>query len=258
VVRTLVIALLALIPAASYAQPAGNGPRFDVASMKLVVEEQGRPSFRILPGRVDCHRISLPELIQKAYNIPYYQADARNALDTGHKFNLKAPLYDIQATMPLGTDTEQLQLMIRSLLLERLKLVVHWDKRDVPVYAVSVANGGLKMHASKDQEDSGVPHRSANMSDGEWMFQERMPLAKLFDFLRFELDRPIVDLTGLQGFYDIDLRWPHGPLSGSPGAVDMNALFSSMEKQLGLKVEAKKLSLNILVIDSFDRVPTAN
>jgi uncharacterized protein (TIGR03435 family) len=153
--RTLVVVLIALTPAASYAQTSSSAPRFDVAWMKLDVEERGRPSFRILPGRVDAHRISLPDLIQKAYNIPYYQTDARNALDTGHKFNFKAPLYDIQATMPAGTNSEQLQLMFCALLLDRLKLVAHWDKREVAVYAVSIANGGLKMHASKDQEDSG-------------------------------------------------------------------------------------------------------
>jgi len=50
-----------------------------------------------------------------------------------------------------------------------------------------------------------------------------MPLAKLFDFLRFELDRPIADLTGLQGFYDIDLIWPHRLAAGSPDPIDVSA-----------------------------------
>jgi hypothetical protein len=78
------------------------------------------------------------------------------------------------------------------------------------------------------------------MSGGDWMFQERIPLSRLFDFLWFEVDRPIVDLTGLQGFYDIDPRSPHGLVSGCPDSIDTNALFSSMKK-VGVKGRSEKV-----------------
>jgi len=130
----------------------------------------------------------------------------------------------------------------------------------VPVYAVGIAKGGLRIRKSQNPPDEDAPYHSANMSEHEWRYRDQMPLSRLIGFLRFELDRPMVDLTGLEGFYDVDLRWPREEPAGGPGpdAGNMGTLFAAMEKQLGLKVEPKKLPFEMVVIDRVDRVPTEN
>jgi uncharacterized protein (TIGR03435 family) len=78
------------------------------------------------------------------------------------------------------------------------------------------------------------------------------------------IDRPVVDLTGLKGPYDIQLDWVPRPLVGNaadPASADVAAgatVFDALDKQLGLKLEERKLPMPVIVIDHIERVPTEN
>jgi uncharacterized protein (TIGR03435 family) len=94
-------------------------------------------------------------------------------------------------------------------------------------------------------------------------------LLQLSQFFQNNLDRPMVDMTGLHGYYDIDLFIPRSlsPDEGASGQATFarieegwsdSAFFEAMEKQLGLKVEKKKVPVEFLVIDHLEAVPTVN
>lgn len=237
-----------------------SAPRFEVASIKLVPQPRpGRLPLRIEPVRLDARQISLAELIQHAYSVPWYQIVWNSAVDSaGKKFAPPMPIYDVSATMPAGTSTGDVHLMLQSLLADRLNFRMHHENRDVPVYAVRTAPGGLRM--GKADPPSDQQYRT-EIAPNEFRYRAKMSVSKLIELLRLELDRPMVDLTKLTDSYDIDLRWPRVDVPGGdngPDPANIATLFSAMEKQLGLLVEARKVPLDMLVIDRVDRVPTAN
>jgi uncharacterized protein (TIGR03435 family) len=236
-----------------------TAPRFEVASIKLMPQPRpGRPSLRVDPSRLDARQLSLAELIQHAYSVPWYQIVWKSAADsTGRKFTAPMPIYDVAATMPAGTSTDDVHLMLQSLLADRLNFRMHRENRDMPVYAVRIAPGGLRVGKADPPPDQ---QYRTEMAPNEFRYHAKMPLSKLIELLRLELDRPMVDLTKLADSYDIDLRWPRIDTPGDmgPDPANMATLFSAMEKQLGLLVEARKMPLDMLVIDRVDRVPTEN
>jgi uncharacterized protein (TIGR03435 family) len=237
-----------------------TAPRFEVASIKLVPQPRpGRPSLRIDPARLDARQISLAELIQHAYSVPWYQIVWNSAADSaGKKFAPPMPIYDVAATMPAGTSLDDVHLMMQSLLADRLNFRMHRENREMPIYAVKIASGGLRIGKADPPPDQ---QYRTEIAPNEFRYHAKMPISKLIELLRLELDRPMVDFTKLADSFDIDLRWPRVDTSGGdngPDPANMATLFSAMEKQLGLLVEACKMPLEMLVIDRVDRVPTAN
>jgi uncharacterized protein (TIGR03435 family) len=285
-----VIAVSAILGFASFAawgQAAGNVPRFEVASVKpSVPAADGRRPMSIVrdPGRIDYKNIHLLTLLYEAYGVREDQVIGPP------EFN--SAFYDVVATMPPGTTPGQLAVMFQTLLAERLKLKVHRETRELPVYAVAIAPNGLRMHAAQtapDEEGPGAESKKPTslpyqvyQGQGVTRITGKMSLSTLIGTVRGRLDRPMLDMTALKGDFDIKLEWasegeaparamggaPIGaiPLSGgdaapvasAPGGSSREALFSAMAKQLGLKVDARKAPVEMLVIDHVERVPTEN
>jgi uncharacterized protein (TIGR03435 family) len=154
--------------------------------------------------------------------------------------------------------------MLRSLLADRFKLTFHREQKEFSIYVLGVARSGPKLKASTAAPDSPpalistvypqrivLPARNATMGD----------LASLMQ--RAILDRPVVDKTGLQGRYDFDLEWAPdetqfgGEVAAAPAEAPSAPLFSAIQQQLGLKLEATRGPINALVVDSVER-PSAN
>jgi len=153
-------------------------------------------------------------------------------------------------------DLTQLQGMIRKALAERFGLKLHREQREMGVYAVTVAKGGPKLTESASDPNGRVEqHRR----EGPGWHMELMKNATMGDLaliLEFRSDRPIVDQTGLKGRYDFQLKW----LTDDNHAGDPDAppgLFTAIEEQLGLKLEAKRAPADVLVVDKVER-PGAN
>jgi uncharacterized protein (TIGR03435 family) len=157
--------------------------------------------------------------------------------------------------------------MLQALLVERFQLRFHRETRQTPVYALVAGKNGPRMKERKP-DDGGAPFslpiiglhmpaRNVSMTQFADILQTIIPLTD-----PDRQDLPVLDQTGLSATFDFDLTWSGDPsLSGERGATGdpPNApdLFTAIEEQLGLKLEAKKAPVSILVIDSVDK-PSAN
>jgi uncharacterized protein (TIGR03435 family) len=155
----------------------------------------------------------------------------------------------------------QVQLMLQALLADRFHLKVHSEKKLMPVFAITIAKQGLKIKKADSSEDPMLMFRPSVQPDGIRIIRlvvKNGSMRDLADLYSKFLDRPIVDRSGLDGRYDFtvdyeantDAPGPFSELSG-PG------LFRALEEQAGLKLEATKGTVEILVIDHAEK-PSQN
>lgn len=244
------ITLFAIAAAFScFAQSTDSLPRFEVASVKLS-DPQSRNNaapFQMSPGSLTTRGLPLRACIMLAYKVMPAQIVGPDWLDDVR--------LDIVAKAATPVDEQQLALMFRTLLTERLGVKTHTDRKEMPVYVLTLAKGGPKFSPSATEgplatEQNGRVLTIRNIS----MFEFAMEMSgKLFD-------RPLVDATGLKGRYDIRID-ASDTLAGGPGTGQMealNAMILVFQEQLGLKVEAKKDWVDVLIVDHAEKTPTAN
>jgi uncharacterized protein (TIGR03435 family) len=152
---------------------------------------------------------------------------------------------------------DQGRALVRKLLAERFGLATHTGKRELSVYAITVARGGVKMTPSAGDPNA-LPDENDSENAGQAAMQmQNAAVAALATVLRFRLDRPVVDKTGLTGRYDFVLKWTvddtRAPTDGSAAP----SLFTAMQDQLGLKLEPVRTMADVVVIDKVGR-PSAN
>ncbi len=175
--------------------------------------------------------------------------------------------YDISAKVPPQASADEFNLMLQSLLTERIGLVVHHEMREQSVYEMSIAKGGLRMkEAGPLREGEKATAYSANTPEGGFRLVARM--TRFSDIVRWWerfAQMPIVDRTGLSGYFDFVLELPpNEPQSQSPDAVPASAtplwftFPGAVEKQLGLRLDRRKEKADVLVVDRFDKLPSEN
>jgi len=243
-----ILALAVLAAACGIAQAS-----FEVATVKVVDTSKFGDSFQINLGAVRHEEVTfgnaaLVNCIRFAYNL------ASDEQIVGPDWIKSYPyFYDIDAKGAVGSTREQLQAMMQTLLKERFKLVVHREQREMSHYALVVAKGGAKMAAVKELPPD---YRGTNFGG---RIDNMMPMTLLAYLLsRFETGRPILDFTGLKGLYEVKLEWA---LARGPAAAGDSAgpsLFTALEEQLGLKLEGRKGPVEVLVVDSAEKVPAEN
>jgi uncharacterized protein (TIGR03435 family) len=151
---------------------------------------------------------------------------------------------------------DQQREMLQKLLAERFGLKFHRIKRDLSVYAITVAKGGPKLTASKGDMD-GLLDQTSNGNSVEVTYRfTNNSVADFAQGMRSFLDRPLVDETRLKGKFDFTLEWTRdGVVNSDPKAPP--GLFTAVQEQLGLKMEPTKGPAEVLVIDRAER-PSAN
>jgi len=260
ILRSLLLALFAL-PAIAQSTPP---PAFIAADIHAS-PHHAQPFFYtppIVQSRYVIHDATMVDLIYTAYGL----LDRDNV--QGDPSWLEQDHFDIVAKIPPNTSQATLKLMLRTLLAERFQLVVHTGTASAPAFVMSVAKGGPKLKESAAlPEDSPLgpppllfvvvppavrlPGRYATMAE----------LASVFQ--RGALDRPVVDRTGLPGRYDFDLEFTpddaqfSGALAGIGGDSPLPGLFTAIQQQLGLRLDATKGPVDVLVVDRAER-PSAN
>jgi uncharacterized protein (TIGR03435 family) len=171
---------------------------------------------------------------------------------------LETERFDIdgQADIPGVANLHQIQEMLQNLLRDRFDLKLHRDKRDLSIYAIKVAKGGPKL-AQSTANTYGLPTQSGHGQGGQQ--QRKFTNNSMSDFalgMQNYMDRPVVDETALPGRYDFTLKWtPDNVPTNEPGAAP--GIFTAIQEQLGLKLEATKGPADVLVIDHIER-PSAN
>jgi uncharacterized protein (TIGR03435 family) len=186
--------------------------------------------------------------------------------------------FDIAAQLPDGAMPGEVPEMLRALLADRFKLIARLEAREAPIYALvpGRTDGALgpQLHrASVDCEAleskstpvppvvAGDPPRCANEIGGTLVGRGQR-LAVLARMLSLFADRPVVDMSGLSGPFDFDVRFgglntPAGARSGAPAVETSEELFTAVREQLGLKLEPRRGPMEFLVIDHVER-PTEN
>lgn len=249
--RIIVTAALAMcISHAAFCQPTALVAAFDVASVKVNRSSQ-RSGIETEPGKVTIRNVSLKLIIQAAYSVKGYQISGPGWLESER--------YDIiaKASSPVFED-EKLMPMLQPLLADRFKLALHSETQDLPVWMLVPGNKGLKLHASKDEGLLEIKRRGPNR-----LTARRMSMAELANYLTAHMDHPVEDMTGIKGFFDITLDWTRDDRSQSPRSEPAAetggpSIFTALQEQLGLKLEARKGPVAILVIDHAEKIPTEN
>jgi uncharacterized protein (TIGR03435 family) len=254
------VAILALRCGAASAQPT-----FDVASVKRIVGASGGIRQEITRTSLSMRGVTLGYCIRWAYGLrPYatYQTAGPSWVDPPY-----AEFYDVVAKTDVPATPEQLRMMLRTLLAARFKLVLHQEQRNTPIYALTTSKDGPKMVSSNKPEGEGeIKPRGVNVFDCEGC-----SMARLADFLdsitRLPNDpAPVVNETRLQGTFDFSLDLQkhkeydasRAPVLDDRGHVDMRGVVMRTLPDIGLKLEAKRSPIEVLVIDQASREPTAN
>jgi uncharacterized protein (TIGR03435 family) len=240
-IRTLVVCVLCLGAAA---QPR---PVFEVASVKPSGDLGG--SFRSTAGvdadRINFVNVTLRTCIQRAFSLKSYQIAGPDWLNQ-ERFVILA-----KASVP--APEEKILEMLQTLLVDRFKLAFHRETRETAVYALVVAKNGPRLKDAKDESVSQI-------SGGVEAVFEGVPMGMLANVIGNSLDRPVLDETGLKGRYDFTLTWSErkrkGPAPES-AAPEAPSIFTSLPAMLGLKLEARRVPMEIFVIDRVER-PSEN
>lgn len=233
---------------AGQAQRLAAPARFEVASVHRAAP-QGGPgdiprNMDRSPGHFAMRNVPLRFALEWAYDVKDYEID-------GPEWIKNEERYDIVATALGPATDDQMKPMLQTLLTERFQLKLHLETRELPVYALIPGKGPAKVKPPS-------PEGESTLSGGQAaVLFHKFPLSRLTFLLLRRMDRPVLDLTGLTGIYDytIDLS---GLNSFNPQPPDSTApsIFTSIQTDLGLKLEPRKAPIQILVIDSANKVPT--
>jgi uncharacterized protein (TIGR03435 family) len=270
---------------ATDASPQSSGERFEVASIRasriesisLTPDEGwvGGPSVKVQGSRVDIRRLSLTALVLRAFNVRPYQLVAPAWLNE--------PLFDIQATTPQGADAGLIPTMLRRLLEERFGMVARTDERQLPVYELIVRPEGAQLGQAASLTDvfpaltasDGITPlhpdvvrartflRSTPETDGFMRLEGMLTLEELAQFLTLRMDLPVIDRTGLAGYYRMLFRILPSDYQGrresTAGASEPSgsSWFKALER-LGLELRRTRADLPIVVVEKISRTATDN
>lgn len=272
--------------AAAPSPKAADLPRYDVASIKPYKADDSRFRIMMTPDGVSYHGVSARIMLQQAFGVEDDRILGEPAWIKTNRYDVEAKVAPEDAPRLKDLKAEQRNAMMLQLLVDRFNLKYHHEQRELPMYAMVVAKGGLKMKPTQaDPPGTSAPDNNGPPSgDGP-----RPPMGKhmlmmnpghlestgastdmLADIFSRQLQRTVVDKTGLSGEYDFTLNYtpdsmpmpPHGGADGgakpeSPVDQGGPSLFTAVEEQLGLKLEATKGMVDVIVIDHID-LPTEN
>ncbi len=271
--------MLLLCAGMGFAQDVPAKEEFEVATIKPSVPPTRRVGCSSGPGFADptllrCEQMSLRNLILWAYDIKVYELAGPDWL--------KNQVFDISARVAPGTTQVQLAGMLRNLLIERFGLETHHESKELMQYDLVVAKNGPKFKETADNSPALKPetYHAQLAKDGYPVLElghsgiliqkgrGRLYLAgwtmdKLAAEIERELAMLVADVTGLKGKYDIGLYWVvRQGLSAQASAVggdnDGPSLPQALQEQLGLRLEARKAPVEVLVIDHADKMPIGN
>jgi uncharacterized protein (TIGR03435 family) len=206
------------------------------------------------PERITFTHTSLKNLIRAAYGVR-----SSHYIETPSW--MESATFDLVANIRPGATRDEANLMLQNLLADRFQLKVHRTTRELPIYALVVAKNGPKLKVAANDPDAPKP-RGTLRSGGRKKFEfDSWTMAGFADALENDVDRPVIDMTGLEGTYDIRLEFASAPpVAFAPGSPDPQAseLFTALSEQLGLRLESRRGPVVVLVVDSASRQPIEN
>lgn len=224
------------------------GIAFDVASVTPSLP--GSPSTSdIQPGRFHCTNKSVAWLMWIAYSIQDNQISGAPDWVRSVGFDIDART-EAARTGSAAEMESHLGPLLQRLLEDRFRLKIHREDRQTTLYSLVVAKSGPRLKPS----DTPNPSMGNSLQDGKMVLKaDGLSMGSLARFLSRQAGRPVVDKTGLAGNYDVKLEW--SPDQNPDSTAE--SIFSALQEQLGLRIEAIKGPVNFVIIDSVER-PAAN
>ena len=268
--RSIAFAAL-LFAARSRAQSPPTSPAFEVASIKANKSTDFRLQMESLPGgTLRVVNFPLKLIIIEAFGLPL-QSSQR--LSGGPDW-INSEKYDIEAKAPQGavpaglsgkSRSDRLMLMLQTLLADRFKLTVHRETKQMTVYSLVASKNGPRVQRAKlDEKD--CPESSSLVApvpgtdychaffggQGRGIHGKTVTMADLATWLENWTDHPVKDNTGFKGLFDIDTEgW--GSMNTPEATLDGPPSLPAVLDKVGLKLEATKDSVEVIVIDHIER-----
>ena len=225
-----------------------QSPSFEVATIKVNDSGPGGLGFPgVRNGILSARNVSLKMMLQSAYDLSELRVVGPDWLNSAR--------FDLAGKAPPGVPDTDLMPMLQALLKDRFHVEVHREMKEMPVYEMVVAGGGVKMLPfDPERKFSGInPH-------GNMIFAPSATMPDLATRMTGFAGRPIIDRTGLQGRYAVVLIFmrPDATAAETSAPDAPPDFFTAVQQQLGLKLEPKKEPVEVLVVDHADRLPTDN
>jgi bla regulator protein BlaR1 len=210
-------------------------------------------------------KASLHGLIRMAYGVQDSQISGGPDWINSGKYDIEAKIGSSAADQLSNLSSQQAMLirqqLVQALLVDRFKLAIHREMRDLPDYELLVGDGGLKIRQAKPDDnytDGAKGFDGRPIGRGTLVFSENyklvgqgIPMAELVKELSRRLGRRVVDKTGLPGNYNFILEWTPDTLG------DDQPILRAMQEQLGLKLQAQEGLAEVLIIDGVEK-PSGN
>jgi uncharacterized protein (TIGR03435 family) len=225
-----------LLATYAFAQP----PSFEAASIKPNKEVSSGTHWDSHPGTISMRGQTLKGLICVAYHVKDSQVAGGPKWIDGERF-------DINAKSVGPEDDPKLLEMLQTLLADRFQLVFHREQKIAPSYALVVAKSGLKIKPVEGADGS------RSKSGRGQLTAQGVSMEKLAELLSRQVKTAVVDFTGAPGAYDFKLEWS---TEGDANDVE-SALFAALQSQLGVKLESRKLPVDLIVVDRAEK-PSEN
>jgi uncharacterized protein (TIGR03435 family) len=238
--RAWLVCLTAVLATGAGAQTL----QFEVAAIKLNTSGGGGSSTNTSDGEIIIRNNSLRQLIQNAFDVRSFSLSAPDWLT--------AVNFDVTAKLPRKATFAEMRLMMQALLKERFGLVVHHETKTMQGYALVVAKNGPKI-----QPVAGDGGHSTNSSRGK-IVAEGTNMAQLADMISRQLRQPVADMTELKGVFNLTLTYTPDTGEEKPAGETGPSVYTALQEQLGLRLEARKIPVDIVVVDHVERMPAEN
>jgi uncharacterized protein (TIGR03435 family) len=241
--------VIGIVHASSASQASAQNPplAFEVASVK--------PAKEYIPAVVDPQRFWIVTTLSGAI---LWANDIQ--IDAGHKVSGGPPWvdrdhYQIEGKAQAPATRKEMRTMLQTLLVDRFKLKMHREAKEMPVYALVIGNSGPKLQSAIDTcgEDGCI-------GVGPWgeFFAKYARMETIALTLSNLVDRPVVDQTGLTGRYDFLMKFDpsstklsDGQPTGRP-SIDAPSIFVAIQDDLGLKLEPRRAPVEVIVVDGVE------
>jgi uncharacterized protein (TIGR03435 family) len=231
----------ALLPAQPAAEPA-LPTTFEVAAIKPSKANDNNSSANSTNARITMTNLTLRQIVLYAFTLQEHQLVAPAWLADER--------YNVDAKAETSVGGKQLTVMMQTLLADRCKMVIHRETKSMSGFALTVAKSGLKIQPAGG-EGSGMSTNNTKLT------ATHADMDRLTVWLGRLLNQPVVNDTGVTGSFDFELEYQSPRLQRTDGANEkepsLPTIFTALQEKLGLKLESRKVPVEVIVVDSIER-----
>jgi len=238
-------------PEAPKMMAADADPNWEVATVKPSDPNDEKQTIRVRGRHLELKNQTVEVMLMVAYGLQ--KGQIADVPEWVRKQN-----FDVDGVPDVDgqPNVQQFQSMLRKLLAERFQLKMHFEQREMTVFALKVAKNGPKLKDASNP--AGLPTQEGRGGEGYRTLEFRsISIEDLTLMMMQYVDYPVVDQTGLKGRYDFTLKYTFDETRAPADGSAPPNLFTAMQEQAGLKLESVKAPAKVLVVDHVER-PIAN